>query len=398
MSKLKTFNAALMVSGTSVGTGILGLPIATSSAGFIPSLGAFLFAWIFMTLAALHILEIKMEVRGSHNLSSMIKLTLGKYGQLFASIVIPILLYSLLCTYMMAGSSWLRVLIDKYIHMSSAGVILCFTTIFAMILYLGERFIYNINNFLSLCLIAAFIVTIGVSITPQNYDFIQHMNVDKIFASLPILLTTFGFSIIIPSVVEYVDYDKKSATTAIVWGGILALLAYILWEWVTLGNIPIFEEGGLLDIAKKGDDGTGVILAFSEATKNPLIDFTGRVFAIFAAITSFMGVSVALLHALSGGLKIKHASHYKIYLLLILYIPPILVTYFVPNVFVEVLSFAGLFVAIILGLFPVAMVYKTRNKNCKLSFKKHIQKNIFLLVSALFFILVIIQEIRNLFA
>lgn len=397
MSKLKVFNAVLMVAGTSVGTGILGLPIATSKAGFVPSLLAFFVSWLFMTLAAYYILEVKMQVRGNNNLSSMINLTLGKCAHVFSAAVVLGLLYALLCTYMMAGSSWLSVLVSNYLQLSDVKVILVFSILFALILYCGERFIYNINNFLAICLILAFFITIGLSLVPQNYAFLEHADYSSLLPSLPMLLTTFGFSIIVPAVVEYLEYDKNSVATAIFWGGVMALAAYVLWEWVTLSNIPLSGIGGLRYLADVGDNGTGVILSFAKVTNNPIISIAGRIFAIFAAITSFMGVSLALMHSLSDSLKLKESGFDRIILLLLMYVPPILITFFVPNVFVEVLGFAGLFVAILLGLFPVAMVYRIRNRDIKFSFWNNLQKNFYLIISAIFFIFVIFQEIKNLY-
>lgn len=395
MSKLKTFNAILMVTGTSVGTGILGLPIATSYAGFLPTMLAFVIAWIFMTIAALYILEVKMQVRGSSNLSSMIKMTLGKSGQIFSSVVIVALLYALLCTYMMAGSAWFNVLIKNYVDVDNTTLIMIFTMIFAIVLFFGEKFIYNINNILAVCLIIAFLITVGVNFLPNNYTFLEHADINAVFPSLPMLLTTFGFSIIIPAVTEYLEYDKKSVYHAIMWGGVISLIAYIVWEWITLGHIPLFGEEGLQHLLKTGDNGTGVILALAKSTQSHIVNISGRIFAIFAAVTSFMGVSVALIHFLADNLNIKSTSFNRVLLLLLVYIPPILITSLAPNAFVQVLGFAGIFVAVLLGLFPVLMVYHERNKVRRYSLTT-IKKNIFLVISAIFFILVIIQEIKNL--
>lgn len=395
MKQSKTFNAILMITGTSVGTGILGLPISTSYAGFFPTMLAFLISWIFMTVAALYILEVKMQVRGSYNLSSMIKITLGKSGQIFSAIVVLLLLYALLCTYMMAGSAWFHVLIKNYFYVDSFTIILIFTIVFATILFFSEKFIYNINNFLAICLMIAFFITIATNFVPKTYDFLQQVNFEAILPSMPMLLTTFGFSIIVPSVTEYLDYDKKSVYKAIFWGGLISLFAYAVWEWVTLGNIPLTGRTGLYSLLEEGDNGTGVILALANSSHNNIVNISGRIFAIFAAVTSFMGVSVALIHFFVDNLKIKQSSLNRIYLLLIVYIPPILITTLAPKAFVQVLSFAGIFVALLLGLFPVLMVYRERNKYIKISLIT-LKQNFFLILSALFFILVIIQEIKNL--
>ncbi|OGV28917.1 MAG: hypothetical protein A3E88_02455 [Legionellales bacterium RIFCSPHIGHO2_12_FULL_35_11] len=392
MNKIKTFNAILMITGTSVGTGILGLPIVTSEAGFLPSLGAFLISWVFMTAAALYILDVKMRVRGNYNLSSMIKITLGKTGQLCSSTIVVLLLYALLCTYMMAGSAWFSVLLADFIVLPIFKIIIIFTLLFAVILYCGEKLIYNINNLLAFGLMVAFIITIGANIIPVNYNFLNQVNFREILPSLPLLLTTFGFSIIVPAVTEYLEYDEKSAKFAILVGGVVALIAYIVWEWVVLSHIPLHGENSFQKLKEVGDNGTGVILGFVAATKNEIADVSGRVFAIFAAVTSFMGVSIALIHFLADNLKIQAVGRKRLGLLILVYVPPLLITSLVPNAFVQVLSFAGIFVAVLLGLFPVLMIYKVgvSSKN------KKQPKKIFLYITGVFFVLVIIQEIINL--
>ncbi|MDF1757938.1 MAG: aromatic amino acid transport family protein [Legionellaceae bacterium] len=395
MSSLKTFNAVLMITGTSVGTGILGLPIVTSSAGFVPSIIAFIISWVFMTAAALHILEIKMQVRGNYNLSSMIKITMGKSGQVFSSLIIVLLLYALLCTYMMAGSAWLRVLLASTIKLSDFSITVIFTLIFSLILYCGERLIYNINNFLAFCLMMAFFMTISVSVMPPNYDFINQINYQAIYASFPLLLTTFGFSIIVPAVTEYLEYDKKSAKFAILAGGIIALIAYVIWEWVILGHVALHGKNSFQELKQAGDNGTGVILAFAASANSSLVNLSGRIFAIFAAITSFMGVSVALIHFLADNLKLEARGGKRLLLLIVIYIPPLLITSMVPNAFVQVLGFAGIFVAVLLGLFPVLMIYNNSRKNTSLNSFGYFKK-IFLFITALFFVGVIIIEILNL--
>jgi tyrosine-specific transport protein len=76
---------------------------------------------------------------------------------------------------------------------------------------------------------------------------------------------------------------------------------------------------------------------------------------------------------------------------LITFIPPLLITSLVPNAFVQVLSFAGIFVAILLGLFPVLMVFKSQNTDER----GYFMKQVMMICTGLFFVLVILQEVRN---
>ena len=61
MKHANYWHAVIMITGTSIGTGILGLPITTSQAGFWPTILVFIITWLFMTQAALYILDMKMK-------------------------------------------------------------------------------------------------------------------------------------------------------------------------------------------------------------------------------------------------------------------------------------------------------------------------------------------------
>ena len=62
------------------------------------------------------------------------------------------------------------------------------------------------------------------------------------------------------------------------------------------------------------------------ALNNPLISLVARSFSIFAIVTSFLGVSLSLMHFLADGLKLKEAGKGKALLLLLTFIPPLLFT------------------------------------------------------------------------
>ena len=392
MNRRKIFNAIIMVTGTSVGSGILGLPIMTSSAGLVPTLLAFIVAWVFMTMGAYYILEIKMQWRGPFNLSSLIKHTLGRPGQYVSSVMIMLLLYALLCTYTMAGGAWLRLFISPMVNLSEHWSTLLFTVLLGGLLCCGERLTYNLNNLLGIGLAIAFVVTVGSSLLPARYDFIGQGQWSAMLPALPLILTTFGFSIVVPALTEYLDYHEKSVKMAIIIGSLVALMAYVVWEWVTLGNIPLGGSMGFQAMKQAGDNGTGVIVALARSTTSPWVTYAGHLFAVFAVVTSFLGVSLALLHFLSDSLTLKCQGRGRLMLFLMTYLPPLIVTRFYPHAFVQILCFAGIFVAVLLGLFPVWMVFKSRGYRLT-----QVNKKMMMLIgAALFFCVVILQEVINL--
>ena len=65
------FGGALLVCGTSVGAGMLALPIATASGGFFPSVLIFFLCYLFMMATGLLFMEIALKMPKDSNIISI---------------------------------------------------------------------------------------------------------------------------------------------------------------------------------------------------------------------------------------------------------------------------------------------------------------------------------------
>lgn len=84
MKRSKLIGGILLIVGTSIGGGMLALPVAMASAGLGASILFLLLCWLVMTTAALLILEVNLRLPAGSNLVSMAKMTLGVPGQIIA--------------------------------------------------------------------------------------------------------------------------------------------------------------------------------------------------------------------------------------------------------------------------------------------------------------------------
>ncbi len=135
----------------------------------------------------------------------------------------------------------------------------------------------------------------------------------------------------------------------------------MLWEWVGLGIIPLSGSNSFETLIQHHDDGTGVALALEHITGNLWITQSSRWFTLFAIFTSLLGVSLALFHFLADGLKLQEKTGLnRLFLLGCIYIPPLLIVLFYPSGFSHVLSLAGILAALLFGIFPACMVWRTR--------------------------------------
>src|SRR5579871_6624910 len=107
MSK-QLIGGILLVAGTSIGAGMLALPVVTAEGGFFPAFFTYLLCWGFMTCTGLLMLEICLEMPPDANLISMAGAYLGRGGKIFAWVLYLFLFYCLTIAYLSGGGGLLR--------------------------------------------------------------------------------------------------------------------------------------------------------------------------------------------------------------------------------------------------------------------------------------------------
>ena len=71
----------LLVAGTTIGVGMLALPVATGSAGFFPSFVTYIVCWLFMLATGLAIVEVNLSMPKDTSFISMAERVLGPIGK-----------------------------------------------------------------------------------------------------------------------------------------------------------------------------------------------------------------------------------------------------------------------------------------------------------------------------
>ncbi|CAJ1339668.1 unnamed protein product, partial [Effrenium voratum] len=105
-------NAVVLVAGTTVGAGILALPAVTQPVGFVPSMAALSFSWIYMAVTGLFIAEVAcrtMAATGKRSISlqSMAISSVGQAGAWLSSGAFVFLHMALLIAYCSKGGELL---------------------------------------------------------------------------------------------------------------------------------------------------------------------------------------------------------------------------------------------------------------------------------------------------
>lgn len=386
---------SLLVAGTTIGAGMLALPVITGFAGFLPSILLLVVFWVYMLYTALLILELNLSMEKNTNLISMAKKTLGLPGEWIGWATYLFLLYSLTTAYL-AGSGPIIIefveALTGYQLPAWSGALPLFA-IFGYFVYAGTRSVDYLNRVLMIGLTATYALLV-IFIAPHvQGSFLAHMNTNYLLMSVSIIATSFGFHIIIPSLTTYLERDVVNLKKAIWLGSLIPLGVYIVWELLTLGIIPLNGSNSIAEGFQQGLNGAHLL---SEALGNSYIALIARFFSFFAIVTSFLGVSLSLFDCLGDSLKIEKTQGGRFFLFCLTFLPPLIFALSDPRAFLTALEYAGAFgVVILLGLMPALMAWSNRYWKHQASTYQVKGGKICLIVVMIFSILIMLLELGD---
>lgn len=352
------FGGTLLVAGTSIGVGMLALPLATADGGFFPSLIIYALCWLFMLFTGLLILEACIWMPRDSNLVTLSSHLLGKSGKAFCWIVYLFLFTCLMIAHVSGGGN--------VVHQISAGNIpewagtIVYVLIFAPAVYLGTRTVDRLNLILMAGVLITYLLFVTAAVGHVNFDLLGRMKWPKAWAALPVVFTAFGYQSLIPTLMSYMNRNVKRVKTAIILGTAIPFIIYVIWEFLILGIIPAEGTGGLIEALHQGQNAVNPL---GQYLHNSSLMTVGTAFAFFALTTSFVGISIAYVDFLADGLKVTKKGLTKLGLCAIIFLIPLIITLTNPGLFIQALNVAGgIGVALLLGVMPILMVWVGRYK------------------------------------
>lgn len=350
----------LLVAGSCIGAGMLALPILTGLAGFYPSLTVMILSWGFMTFTALLLLEINGWFKKQVNLVSMAYESIGQKGRIIAWLSYLFLFYSLLVAYAAASGKVFALILEALIGLSVPAPVasIFFTVLFGIIVFLGTKAVDQFNRALMVGLIATYIGMIALGIYRVEPELLASSMPKYVLLSLPVLVVSFGFQNMIPSLTAYMKGDLKRVRTSIIGGSLITLAIYLVWSMLVLGVVPpnLIHESYV-----KGEEAT---IPLRRILGDSGISQFSQGFAFFAIVTSFLAQGLTLTHFLADGFKLQPKKSNLWWLTSLALLPPLILALYNPKIFFRALSFAGGICAMILfGILPIWMAWIGRYRN-----------------------------------
>lgn len=354
----REFGAILLIAGSCIGSAMLGLPVLSAPSGFIPSIFWFILSWLFMCSSGLLLLEVNLWFKEDVSLISMAKKTLGNFGQSLCWILFLFLFYCLLIAMVSASGSLTSQVFDQLAEVSLPHWVgsVAFTALFGFLVIIGTRAVDEFNRLLMLGLAISYLLMLMMGGPQIKLENLQYSEWKFSLLAVPAMVISFGYHNLIPSVTRYLKHEKHRLKHVVILGSFLPLIIYVLWQALILGIVPIEN---LTSVLEQGETAT---LALKNAAGNDWVVILAQHFALFAVVTTFLGITLSFVDFLADGFNLSNTLKNRTVLCLLTLAPPFIISFTYSGLFLKALSYAGAFGAVILfGLLPVAMVWVGRN-------------------------------------
>ena len=366
----KFIGTTLLVTGTTIGAGMLALPLSVTLLGPLWGMVALLGLWIFMAYASFATLEANIIQKEALPISALARKTLGRGAELILITTALALFWTLLAAYFTGTSS----LLGSFLHQMGyetlhADRILIFAGMLGILFLVKIEWLDVINRLLVGVMGLAFLgmmITLIPFANTHLFDYPPLVSLESLSTwalTIPVFFSAFGFHGSIHSLAKYGNLDAPLLKKAFFLGSALALVTYAAWIFLSLSA---FTEAYGWEAARTIGGDLGQFMAQLKAVNpNPMLSTSTWVFSILAIVTSALGVGLGLKDLFSEKIQNLIPSNVLqalIATLLTLSVPYVIATAY-PQAFMEAIRFAAVCLSLIATLFPAIILYKIRKKN-----------------------------------
>lgn len=364
---------AMIIAGTAVGAGMFSIPMVTSGVWFTGSIVLLIYTFACMLLSGLMILEANMNYPAGASFHTMVKDLLGPVWNSINGLSITFVLYILTYAYISAGSSIISSNLSDYIEMPQAISGLVFALIVAFFVWLSTRAVDRLSTILIGGMVITFVMSIGGMVTTASpsilFNQVEHGDTHYLpyaLAALPYLLTSFGYHGNVPGLVKYYNKNSRSVVLSLVYGAVITVAIYILWQYAIQGNIP---RSAFVQIREEGNNIGALLNQMNLSTNSSFISQFLTLFSYMALASSFLGVSLGLFDFIADFFKFNDNQQGRLKSALITFLPPTVFALVFPNGFIYAIGFAGLAATVWAVIIPALMARASRKRFPKNSYK-----------------------------
>ena len=284
-------------------------------------------------------------------------------GKLIVNFILLFFMYAVLTAYVTGSGDLLYSFIPSSWNLDPAKAqkiaALTFAIIFGVIVTIGIALADITNRLFFSLKVLSFVVLLYLLFGKFEFTNLHYAPTDNLLllSALPVFFMTFGFHICTPTINEYLNGDNRKLRLACIFGSTGIFVIYLIWQMATHG---VLKQTDFIQVLNSDPSLNGLITAFEVTTGSKTISSIVRIFSVLALTTSYIGVALGLSNAVKDLLAHFNMSKNNMMVGAITFIPPIIVGFTYPNIFLSAFSFAGVIFAFIGVILPVLLVFKSR--------------------------------------
>ena len=346
--RLTFWEATMLVVGSTIGSGVLGLAYASRSAGWPVLLTWLVIAGFFSLVSMLYVVETTMRTKEPMQLSGLAQRYVGKVGSWAIFFSVGATSFCSLIAYTSGCGRILSEVFGISVEMGS----LLFAVPATVIVWLGLKATGVAEKFLSSGMVVLLILLVGGSFLSANVPVADILYANWKYAVPVFNITVFCYAVqyIVPELSRGLSHRPQQVVPSIAAAFLISLVILAVVPFAVFLMLPVEQ---ITEVAS---------IAWGKALGHQIFFIVVNLFAFCAMLTSYWAIAESFLTNMVDRLGFKSETDIKTraFCLITIAVPPFILAYSGLVSFVNAIFSAGTFGGIIMSIMPVAMLRSAR--------------------------------------
>lgn len=347
----RLFNSIFLISGTAIGAGLMALPLTAINIGTVAILLIVMCMSFLAYTSSIMTVNLNIKRGTKQSIMELSKDISGNKMYCVTSLSFYILSFSLLTVYFSGVAS----LLSAFFQLNDSLIILICGILLFLMLSLNINTFSRLNTILVLMLLAFIAIALSkINIFNSSSNVMPLGQPREILAFAPIIFTSFGVQNICHHISGYLENDSKKIKLAFFIGIIIPAIIYVVWIMSVFQNIQV-SDLSFYQKLQNHQVSVGELIGFLCKTSGSVyIEILLKILTLFAVITSAIGIAIGLKTPIREITKTSNTTSN-----LIIASIPVVFAVFIPNAFINILSFGGMIAIIFVIFVPFLLTMKS---------------------------------------
>lgn len=362
----RELGGSMLVAGTAIGAGMLGLPMISAGMWLYWSAVLLTVSWYMMYRSSQALLEVNLHFKPGDSFHTLVLSLLGRKWAAVNGFSVAFVLYTLVYAYVSGGGSVAERALAPALGIAPPRLLssLLFAGLLAACIWWSSKAVDRFSIILMFGMVITLVISIGGMLGAMRADCLFDLEGSGgsfifVWSALSTYLTSFCYHASVPSLVKYMGNDGQTINRCLRWGTLIALACYSAWILAADGIIP--REAYKEVIARGGNVGD-LLAAAGSSLGGGLVTRFLEAFSLLAVATSFLGAGLGLFDYMADLCAFDDSRLGRTKTMLVTLAPPMACGLIWPDGFLPAIGWAGLAAAIWSVIIPALLLRACRRK------------------------------------